>query len=610
VNSFYLSFIEAIIIKRNTYHNKHMRDAFQELDSLNYLAKPQAQTFFAQFGITFDPQKMQELCKNAIETYADYPELALKIACELTAGKEHYPEKISDIATTLIKYAPTIKKYMSSRSSEIATCLRFATCNAPEKLQNLDIALNANESFVRKYLENHDAIECFGFAALHVPEVVPKVIAAIERLKSKDGVEILCLKNVAYSAPEKLDVVTHIFDKSEEDAVIINYLQRHVTHLKDESARKKFSEAVDGLETLISGGDFIEHQKKALAVPETFFKFIKSYALSTENDSIDDEANKSLYNQGLELMASIRQNLTSLIPVSTQVQAEEQTEMFEEQGDIFSYTPEIKKAAQAGLLHRWLSEVQFGEYSCNNVAKLKSVMREILEMQDKNCDGIKRMAEICEKLAIPQPKQKVNGPLELSILPKSLSNPPTYQKYGSIAFKGYDTPKKESDMLYYPQWLDDVLNPTIQFVELKVGNKSAIAVTQHITNSDGNKVLWVKSLESKNHMFAHKAISSAALEGLKEYARKTASDLLLISDAINPASLEFYQNIENEDELKLGVDQQESSDCLVTFPVTFPISLESDADQSDDFVSAITCEKIAESQSPLTPVSGKLYKLK
>jgi hypothetical protein len=103
-----------------------------------------------------------------------------------------------------------------------------------------------------------------------------------------------------------------------------------------------------------------------------------------------------------------------------------------------------------------------------------------------------------------------------------------------------------------------LLNPAVQLVQLKAGDRTAMAIVAALASNEGKKVLLVDSFESKSHIFARKNVSKIALQGLIDYARASGFDQLLVSggELGNPAPREFYKNIEGEsktvfDEFKL-----------------------------------------------------------
>jgi len=411
-----------------------------------------------------------------------------------------------------------------------------------------------------------------------------KVISKLDSMDVENIRDVaLSISTVIGKSASNLDVYLAALDKYEGHAA------RAVSDtVKIISNELYYSDCQQGLESIFPHLDaladpdkYIEFQKSLLPAPDAFFRFNKSYVLDSTIPGLkfDEAANQRLYEQGLDLIRQIKKGSIPLVirmPFLMHTPArefrEELTELGNAENGLIHWEAKLKESrgrdenAKAHIAHHkqlirkyknlLVEETRTYLKDSYSIEELKE---ELNQLSQHRLSGkpAQKATEISRNLMVAEDEIKADS-IEISVLPKSFANMPTYDEYRCCAFPGY----KSKFMDLYAGYL---LNPAIQLVQLKAGDKSAIAITAYTKSGApglmGNqKILLVDSFESKSHLFARKIVSDIALQGLLDYAKACDFDALLVSGACrNPASQKFYDSI-----------QRPSTVMGLCLPIDFP----------------------------------------
>jgi|GEM_PF-5598086 len=572
--------IGAAGIERNAKYEENMVRIFTEhSDVVNRLEGEAAKyAAFALSSVTkHDIDSVGDVAR-AIGMYEGNDAKKVAEALQLSGTKAN---SYKHAAKALIEHADVVKKYEGAAQENVIVMLVHASINEKGVSDDVARAFAEHEGVIKKYSNvtaGHVAFE-IGCAAYRNKETEDRVVKAftehestINKHEGGTALDAAVVLGEAAMNDMKTDKIAAAIGRYEGTAA-----KNVITFLKNtaQSNLKMLPEVSETVSKLEDAKAFAEYQKEKIDISASPYKFRKSYTLVGRGTVVEtpEAENKALYNEGMKIIEGIRNGSIKLDPdvdfLHSGVDAETAKAMKERLRE--SRGKDIEAMLFVDTYHKRKEELKNEDVreirkSLQGTYTTERLQEELAQLSQHFLGGkpAKEAESIAKRLVPAAGSEFKTNKIELSVLPRSMDEIPTYQEYMCCAFPGYD---ENGKLLEYK------INPAIELLKLKAGERTAMAITARTTTEDGKKVLLVDSFESGNHIFGdsddpNKGVVSTAMKLIMEYAKAEGFDAVLVSKKVHNTSPQaFYNGVEGEkmtEPLKIKLDSNITDPYLET----------------------------------------------
>jgi hypothetical protein len=477
--------------------------------------------------------------------------------------KEPSAELYEKAASALTKHVDVIKKYEGDAQKGAAEAIAFSSINEKGNPDEAARALMEHESIIKRYegkVAKLVAVHIGEAAAyggqergMRMAKAYTDYESSIKRHEGDNAFTAALLLAAPVIRNQDVKKVAAAIDKYEGE--VAKNVMMALSNLSD-AKPKMLIEASEAVMRLEDSEAFSKFQKEKLGMATAPYMFRKSYRFAGEGVVVEtaEEENRALYEEGIKIIKGIKKGSIRLDPdvefLHSELEGEKAKAVEMRKRIKESHGTDIE-AAQFIEGYRKRKEelkkediVQIREHLQESYStdKLKEELSQLAQhfMGGKPA---KDAADIAKRLVVTGDEVKTDK-IELSVLPRSMNIIPTYGEYRCCAFAGY-----RDDFVKLVEYK---LNPAIELLQLKAGDKTAIAITAKTTSEDGQKVLLVDSFESGPHIFGSeidpsKKVANTAMKLIMDYAKAEGFDEVLVSsETHNTTPQAFYNGIEGE----------------------------------------------------------------
>ncbi len=308
-----------------------------------------------------------------------------------------------------------------------------------------------------------------------------------------------------------------------------------IHELKTNEEKYKFLSSIKDEEEMIRYHlDFLEKE----GLTDDYLLFEKRYVISPEGvietGEEENRVNEVIYRQGMDIIRKIKRGEIPLNPRTPEIERlnEELKKVKErlkrtkgrEGGD------ELKKI-RSRIEELKRSETERVRSSLKDECTLDELKEELNQLSQHYLSG--KPKEIARYISdsIKIEEKDVSNVMKVSVWNKTVKDIPTYREYRCCAFPGYSN--STTSIIEYMK------EPRVQLLKVDIGDKNAMV----ITFADG-KTLIVDSVESRYHIFARKNVSEALIKAIKDYAKSSGFERVIVSTSGgNSAHREFLEHV-------------------------------------------------------------------